>query len=163
MSNFADSSKAYVWLDGDSFCVPAGTELPADPWAEDLTGWDPYGGIEGTTSSYAEKSLVTHTSRADRRNYLRIRGEEAPVENQGEGCVELPPHTRRRAMAATLAGLPTGTTSAYAEKSSGRTNHPEPRGELPPHTRRRACPDGFPGAWQGTTSAYAEKRVGWLG
>lgn len=57
MSKFADSSKAHVWLDGDAFRAPAGTELPADPWADDLTGWDAYGGIEVGFEATAEQNI----------------------------------------------------------------------------------------------------------
>ncbi len=53
MSTYADPSKAFVWLDGDVFRAPAGTALPADPFAPTVvTGsapgvtWDAYGGIE---------------------------------------------------------------------------------------------------------------------
>ena len=46
MSDFADPSKARLWLDGDAFRAPSLTTLPPDIWADDLTGWDAYGGIK---------------------------------------------------------------------------------------------------------------------
>lgn len=46
MSNFADPSKAMLWLDGDAFRAAAGTAVPADIFAATLTGWEPFGGIQ---------------------------------------------------------------------------------------------------------------------
>lgn len=46
MSNFADPSKAFLWLDGDAFRASAGTSLPADIFASSLSGWDAFGGIQ---------------------------------------------------------------------------------------------------------------------
>lgn len=46
MSTFADPSKARLWLDGDAFRAPVGTVMPDDIFADDLTGWDAFGGIK---------------------------------------------------------------------------------------------------------------------
>jgi hypothetical protein len=46
VSNFADPSKARLWLDGDAFRAAAGTVLPTDIFADTLTGWDAFGGIK---------------------------------------------------------------------------------------------------------------------
>ncbi|OZE77225.1 hypothetical protein CH305_18490 [Rhodococcus sp. 15-649-2-2] len=53
MSTYVDPEKAYVWQDGDAFRAPAGTLIPANPFAPSpSTGtgtpvvWDPFGGIE---------------------------------------------------------------------------------------------------------------------
>lgn len=53
MSTYANPDKAYVWLDGDIFRAPAGTDIPADPFAATVTTgtttpieWDAYGGVE---------------------------------------------------------------------------------------------------------------------
>ncbi|AIT89769.1 Hypothetical protein Cul210932_1845 [Corynebacterium ulcerans] len=92
---------------------------------------------------------------------------------------ELPPHTRRKELEDKLTSQDSGTTSAYAEKSScgdrraeGARNYLRIRGEknrashrilqsleLPPHTRRKAHTYLINFALFGTTSAYAEKRT----
>lgn len=46
MSDYADPSKARMWLDGDMFRAAAGTALPPDIFADTLTGWDAFGGIK---------------------------------------------------------------------------------------------------------------------
>jgi len=47
MSTYADPSKARVWLDGDCFRAPEGTDLPTNIFAADLgTDWDAYGGVK---------------------------------------------------------------------------------------------------------------------
>ena len=46
MSNFANSDKARIWLDGDAFRAPAGTALPSDIFAASLSGWSAFGGIK---------------------------------------------------------------------------------------------------------------------
>lgn len=46
MSDFADPSKAMLWLDGDAFRAAAGTAIPADIFAATLVGWDAFGGIK---------------------------------------------------------------------------------------------------------------------
>ena len=131
----------------------------------------------GITSAYAEKSPDRCLPGGCRRNYLRIRGEEPAFAENGSTDWELPPHTRRRDLAASSAWSLTGITSAYAEKSdrcafdyNRQRNYLRIRGEefvltpmrsiggeLPPHTRRRESIGGS--AWRliRITSAYAEK------
>lgn len=46
MSQFTDATKARLWEDGDMFRAPAGTALPEDIFAAELTGWDAFGGIK---------------------------------------------------------------------------------------------------------------------
>lgn len=46
MSQFANPSKARVWLDGDAFRAPAGTALPTNIFATTLSGWSAFGGIK---------------------------------------------------------------------------------------------------------------------
>ncbi|WP_278721108.1 hypothetical protein [Corynebacterium matruchotii] len=58
MSDFADSKKAHVWLDGDAFRAPVGTAMPTDPFAATLTGWDAYGGIEAGIEVTAEQQVT---------------------------------------------------------------------------------------------------------
>lgn len=58
MSDFADSSKARIWLDGDAFRAAAGTPLPADVFAETLTGWDAFGGIKAGFTISTEREVV---------------------------------------------------------------------------------------------------------
>ena len=73
--------------------------------------------LDGTTSAYAEKSPFFCYQDDDWWNYLRIRGEERPINDQGGYIRELPPHTRRRVREFIMGTLEGGTTSAYAEKS----------------------------------------------
>lgn len=59
MSQFANPDKAYVWLDGDAFRAPAGTDLPNDLYAEDLDKeWLPYGGVEAGFEETSEQSVT---------------------------------------------------------------------------------------------------------
>ena len=46
MSNYADSSKAVVWLDGDGFRGAVNAAVPADPFASSIDGMDAFGGIK---------------------------------------------------------------------------------------------------------------------
>jgi hypothetical protein len=46
MSDYASPADARLWLDGDAFRAPAGTELPDDIFASALEGWDAFGGIK---------------------------------------------------------------------------------------------------------------------
>ena len=46
MSSKIDSSKARLWLDGDAWRAPAGTPLPTNIFAENIPGWDAFGGIK---------------------------------------------------------------------------------------------------------------------
>ena len=57
MSTFADSTKAYVWMDGDAFRGEAGAELPTDPFTETLNGFDAFGGIEAGFEITADQSI----------------------------------------------------------------------------------------------------------
>ena len=117
---------------------------------------------------------------SQRRNYLRIRGEEHRVQAHANDIPELPPHTRRRGVARDFCPTLAGITSAYAEKRNRTRGERRPqwnylriRGEesrrsclmvknreLPPHTRRRDAYASQLLTAGGITSAYAEKRVG---
>jgi hypothetical protein len=46
VSDYANPDLARLWLDGDAFRAPASTALPADIFANELTGWDAFGGIK---------------------------------------------------------------------------------------------------------------------
>ncbi|MCD2153473.1 hypothetical protein LQL77_07085 [Rhodococcus cerastii] len=66
MSTYADPNKAFVWLDGDVFRAPAGTALPADPFASSLvTGtspgvtWDAFGGVEAGFEVNGSRDIKT--------------------------------------------------------------------------------------------------------
>lgn len=58
MSKFANPEHAYVWLDGDAFRAAAGTELPADVYADELKNWLPYGGIEAGFEETTEQNVT---------------------------------------------------------------------------------------------------------
>ena len=110
----------------------------------------------GTTSAYAENTRSGGKMWFQDWNYLRVRGEYNPPKGGEVGKMELPPRTRRIPGVASwcLAGV--GTTSAYAENTSGTgtcppwvRNYLRVRGEyrkkwltakssmeLPPRTRR---------------------------
>ena len=116
-------------------------------------------GMIGTTSAYAEKRAGQIFKNIAAGNYLRIRGEEPDIAVIIAITIELPPHTRRRAIHHYTNTPLGGTTSAYAEKRLGHTgtavvvgNYLRIRGEeiqeglecraimeLPPHTRRRVA------------------------
>ena len=71
----------------------------------------------GTTSAYAENTQARGSTSGVVRNYLRVRGEYAKVEDCHAHTMELPPRTRRiRKSRLTLRRL-LGTTSAYAENT----------------------------------------------
>ena len=113
----------------------------------------------GITSACAEKSTAVSLMRNRPRNYLRMRGEELPINELCGGHVELPPHARRRELVPHFYAGTFGITSACAEKSvpGGSFHHNSGNylrmrgeesgsrlslgraGELPPHARRRAC------------------------
>ena len=117
----------------------------------------------GTTSAYAENTVIDLTRLVMARNYLRVRGE---YRSRTAHPVRLP-----------------GTTSAYAENTPGMRiwfcaiwNYLRVRGEyvirsristfrveLPPRTRRIHINEFAPGFMQGTTSAYAENTPNELG
>ena len=110
----------------------------------------------GTTSAYAENTVIDLTRLVMARNYLRVRGE---YRSRTAHPVRLP-----------------GTTSAYAENTPGMRiwfcaiwNYLRVRGEysrnanmvlrnleLPPRTRRIRYPQSNIHVPSGTTSAYAE-------
>ena len=112
-------------------------------------------------------------------NYLRVRGEYWTALRAETLDGELPPRTRRIHASAVAVWSGCGTTSAYAENTSGTgtcppwvRNYLRVRGEysrptksvgapweLPPRTRRiLSCVCGVPLAL-GTTSAYAENTL----
>ena len=116
----------------------------------DMTG-------SGITSACAEKSSYCSRVQRSRRNYLRMRGEEAVPKQTPAPTTELPPHARRRDHLTLPATFGRGITSACAEKSveslldfRRKRNYLRMRGEerrrilqlaqsseLPPHARRR--------------------------
>ena len=72
MSTTPDSTKAYVWQDGDAFRAPAGTALPANPFSDTLplttgTGpgvtWKAYGGIQAGFEPVSYTHLTLPTKR----------------------------------------------------------------------------------------------------
>ncbi|WP_454174990.1 hypothetical protein [Gordonia sputi] len=69
MSTTPDSTKAYVWQDGDAFRAPAGTALPANPFSDTLplvTGtapgvpWKAYGGIQAGFEQTPDQEIKKH-------------------------------------------------------------------------------------------------------
>lgn len=69
MSTTPDSTKAYVWQDGDAFRAPAGTALPADPFTATLplvTGtapgvtWKAFGGIMAGFEQTPDQDIKKH-------------------------------------------------------------------------------------------------------
>ena len=75
------------------------------------------GASPGTTSAYAENTLISKKAQVSVRNYLRVRGEYPTTRFRRRGRKELPPRTRRIPYQ-TLPMLKTlGTTSAYAENT----------------------------------------------
>jgi hypothetical protein len=58
VSDFADPSKARLWLDGDAFRAPADTALPEDIFADELTGWDAFGGIKAGFTITTERDIT---------------------------------------------------------------------------------------------------------
>ena len=136
----------------------------------------------GTTSAYAENTVMRLYSDCKQRNYLRVRGEYYLPFQGHLGQMELPPRTRRIRTDNKVQPLFSGTTSAYAENtcwnscsSARRWNYLRVRGEyslfhvfcgpgweLPPRTRRILILCLGTRNIPGTTSAYAENtfRVG---
>ena len=134
------------------------------------------GASPGTTSAYAENTLISKKAQVSVRNYLRVRGEYPTTRFRRRGRKELPPRTRRIPHDTVQKTRKEGTTSAYAEntvpnaadvKNAG--NYLRVRGEyqkcmargklfpeLPPRTRRIPAPINSRHCSRGTTSAYAE-------
>ena len=130
----------------------------------------------GTTSAYAENTLLGRHRRRHRRNYLRVRGEYMSGFISPPPGQELPPRTRRIPRRCRRRPDRPGTTSAYAENTAasglnpGRArNYLRVRGEyvdlvlsglkdweLPPRTRRIQSHQNDYRMNGGTTSAYAE-------
>ena len=76
-----------------------------------------YGGAKGTTSAYAENTVVTMALIYVAGNYLRVRGEYTRPLGEHLESLELPPRTRRIRQAGARVDSPRGTTSAYAENT----------------------------------------------
>ena len=82
----------------------------------------------GTTSAYAENTVVTMALIYVAGNYLRVRGEYTRPLGEHLESLELPPRTRRIRYTAHEAIGISGTTSAYAENTGGLlTLCPAPR------------------------------------
>jgi hypothetical protein len=58
VSDYADPSKARLWLDGDAFRAPALTTLPTDIFADTLTGWDAFGGIKAGFTVTTDRDIA---------------------------------------------------------------------------------------------------------
>ena len=128
----------------------------------------------GTTSAYAENTMIRFSMLTDLGNYLRVRGEYSMTVTDQFAQAELPPRTRR--IHKQRRRRRDGTTSAYAENTHGRQtvsctprNYLRVRGEyilsgiaysveeeLPPRTRRIPRNAAMTSSHAGTTSAYAE-------
>ena len=136
----------------------------------------------GTTSAYAENTNQGPGHGHRGGNYLRVRGEYRIKAERERKLAELPPRTRRIHVGCAGELNDFGTTSAYAENTSGMPgrnrrgrNYLRVRGEynagdmrsivlreLPPRTRRILVTPVEIVDFQGTTSAYAEN-TDWLG
>ena len=130
----------------------------------------------GTTSAYAENTNQGPGHGHRGGNYLRVRGEYRIKAERERKLAELPPRTRRIPVSGRNFFPLSGTTSAYAENTSGRRlrtrltrNYLRVRGEyqgkqqdhrwreeLPPRTRRILDHLANSIDSLGTTSAYAE-------
>ena len=128
--------------------------------------------VVGTTSAYAENTMIRFSMLTDLGNYLRVRGEYSMTVTDQFAQAELPPRTRRILGVLDARFKSRGTTSAYAENT--QTTPPPPRWnylrvrgeytnnaaaaamELPPRTRRIHMVAKLFLVHQGTTSAYAE-------
>lgn len=95
MSNFADPSKAAVWLDGDAFRAPANTALPADIWASTLTGWDAFGGIQAGFN-------VERTQEVTKLKIWNKTGIYRTRKGDEEGTIKMRPVDLSKAVALTL-------------------------------------------------------------
>ncbi|HYD01495.1 MAG TPA: hypothetical protein VEB22_09740 [Phycisphaerales bacterium] len=105
MSNFADPSKAVVWLDGDAFRAPANTALPADVFAATLTGWDAFGGIQAGFT-------VERTQEIERFTIFNKTGTYASRKGDEEATITMRPVDLSKAVALTL--LTGGSITAVA-------------------------------------------------
>jgi hypothetical protein len=79
MSDFADPSKANVWLDGDAFRAPAGTEIPADIFADSLAGWEAFGGIKAGFVLEQPRENTRLTVWNKKGTYRNRKGQEEPI------------------------------------------------------------------------------------
>ena len=73
----------------------------------------------GTTSAYAENTHPHSLTTPHTWNYLRVRGEYDAATYGDDFGTELPPRTRRIHIRNPPHARPWGTTSAYAENTSG--------------------------------------------
>ena len=112
--------------------------------------------FSGTTSACAENTCSNHILRKSMWNYLRVRGEYAPVVRIASMMVELPPRARR---------IPRGNPFPLAHnrnylrvrgeyKPQHGTEHVS--SELPPRARRILYAIRYHQRVAGTTSACAE-------
>ena len=133
----------------------------------------------GTTSAYAENTIIAHHQSAEQWNYLRVRGEYCTIIAVALSNPELPPRTRRIRVGFDHALGLGGTTSAYAENTPDTDSFKESKGnylrvrgeyrpstimrvvlpELPPRTRRIQHRLLMQASVGGTTSAYAENTL----
>lgn len=95
MSNYADPSKAAVWLDGDAFRAPAGTALPADIFATTLVGWDAFGGIKAGFNIERTAEVTKLAVWNKKGTYRTRKGDE-------EGTIKLRPVDLSKGVALTL-------------------------------------------------------------
>lgn len=95
MSNFADPSKARVWLDGDAFRAAAGTALPADIFAATLTGWDAFGGIQAGFEVERAQEVTKLPIWNKEGTYRQVKGDE-------EGTIRFRPVDQSKATCLTL-------------------------------------------------------------
>ena len=77
----------------------------------------------GTTSVHAENTDLAQRHYANRRNYLRARGEYWLAATSRIAAAELPPRTRRILDMVALWGGQIGTTSAHAENTRLDSTH----------------------------------------
>ena len=80
--------------------------------------------IFGTTSACAENTFPQFCPTLDTWNYLRVRGEYGHAGREGFPQAELPPRARRILQHFRRPRAYTGTTSACAENTYSRSNHP---------------------------------------
>ena len=92
----------------------------------------------GTTSAYAENTMIRFSMLTDLGNYLRVRGEYSMTVTDQFAQAELPPRTRRIPSWRLPSAGTMRTTSAYAENTSSavsptrwRRNYLRVRGEYP--------------------------------